>query len=100
VQVTERIIVVFWKALSIVAPLMLHCIENNSMMKNATNYSLSLCISGACRVFWWPCSLLTFAAWTVLRLSPTKSESSAEMEMGPYWRQLHLERCSDSFCIV
>lgn len=79
---------------------MLHYVENTSVVKNATSYSLSLCISGAFLVCCWPLFLLAFAPWTVLRPSPTKPESSPEMEMGPYWRQSHLEPCSDSFCIV
>lgn len=62
----------------------LHYIENKSVMKNATSYSLSLCISGAFLVCCWPLFLLAFAPQTVLRPSPPKPESSPEMELGPY----------------
>lgn len=77
-----------------------HYIENNSVMKNATSYSLSLCISGAFLVCCWQLFFLALAPQTVLGPSPTKPESSAEMEVGPYQRQSHLEQCSDSFCIA
>lgn len=68
---------------------MLHYIGNNSVTKDATSYSLSLCISGAFLVCRWPLFLLAFATRTVLRPSPSKPESSPEMEMGPYQRQSH-----------
>lgn len=70
---------------------MLHYIENNSVMKNATSYSLSLCISDAFLVCCWPLFLQAFTPQTVLRPSPTKPEISPEVEMGLYWRQSHLE---------
>lgn len=78
----------------------LHYVESNSAVKHAPSYSLFLCISGAFPVCCWPLFLLAFTPQTGLRPSPAKPESSPEREMGPCWRQPHLEQCSDSLCVV